>query len=184
MMYIGNCHLEKLEFLPDEIELAVTKSWCYSVISIMERMDLCEDLIYVVNNCIYSSEFKHDSSGYYSKYVTMSVSNIKKIISVCGGETLVYVLPYNYDQISNNFLCSKLGDLKFKIDTLMNLDDYEAVMNLIMSINDTYLKRLALVYMKYLYMIQTEKKIISFKNSRKKIINKINSILKESQDCF
>ena len=184
MKCVDNTYLDKLEFLPDEVELAVPKSWCYSAISIMERMELCEELIYMINSCIYSGEHKHDSPGNVSKYVKMSVGNVKKIIRICGKETLCYILPYNYGLISNDFLCNKLGNLKFQIDALVNSEDYDTALNLIMDIKDISKKHLALVYMKSIYIIQTENKIVFFKNSRRALVHKINSIIKESQTYF
>ena len=181
MKSVGNCYVEKIEFLPDEIELAVTKTWCCSVISTLERMDLGEDLIYIINACIYSDKHKHDSPGHISRYVIMPVKDIKRIINICGEDTLCYILPYNYEQVANDFLCSKLGDTKIKIEAFMDLEDYDAAFNLINNISDEYLKRLSLIYMKSIYRIQTEDKITTFRNSRRILVNKIDSSIKESQ---
>ena len=125
MKCVDNTYLDKLEFLPDEVELAVPKSWCYSAISIMERMELCEELIYMINSCIYSGEHKHDSPGNVSKYVKMSVGNVKKIIRICGKETLCYILPYNYEKLSIDFLCNTLGELKNQIENFVDLEKYD-----------------------------------------------------------
>ena len=183
-MYSGcNSYVEKLELLPDHIELLVNKSWCYSVISIMERVELCEDLICIVNTCIYNGEYGNDSyRNIDNKYVKISVGIIKRIINICGKETLYYILPDNYERLSNDFLCSELGDLKPQIDNLIDLEKYDQAFDLISNMGNIFLKRLALIYMKYIYTNQTEKKITFFKKSRKPFINKIDSIIKKISD--
>lgn len=177
---VSNDYIEKLEFLPDEIELTITQSWCYSVIATMERMESYEELIYLINACIYNSGYAHDFTREPPKYVKMRVGDIKKIINICGMETLCYILPYNYHQISNDFLYDKLGDLKDKIEVFVSLEQYDEALYLINNLNDIYLKRLALKYVKYIYAIQTENKINFLKKSRKFFINKINSIIESA----
>lgn len=177
MRSVGNDYIEKLEFLPDEIELTITQSWCYSVISTMEKMESYEELIYMINACICNSDYTRDSTRNVPKYVKMRVGDIKKIINICGMETLCYVLPYNYLQLSSDFLYDKLGDLKDKIEVLVGLGQYDEALDLINNLNDIDLKILALKYVKYIYAIHTENKINLLKRARKSFINKINSII-------
>ena len=180
-----NCCVEKLYFLPNDVELMVTKSWCYSVISSLEKIELCEDLICLINTRIYDSECDDNLySEIGNNYVKMSVGNIKKIIDICGKETLCYILPYNYEKLSFDFLCNTLGELKNQIENFVDLEKYDDALCLINNVNNIYLKRIALIYMKYIYMIQTEKKITFFKRTRKLFVNKIDSIIKRISDNY
>lgn len=174
---IRNQHAEKIEFLPDEYSIEVTRIWCQSMITILQYNEDYLELLNMMNFYVYNAYQKNESYGLPTNYISMSVGDIKKIMDVCGDGSFCCIFPYDYEKVSNEYLEDKLGILKGQIDLLMTDDNIDDAINIILTIDDINLKRLSLIYIKYLYNLNTQKKVEELTNVRRKSIYKINSIL-------
>jgi len=174
---ICNQHVEKIEFLPDEYEIDVTRIWCQSMIAILERKEDYWELLNIINCYVHNAYEKNKLSGLPTNYVTIPVGKIKRIIEVCGEGCFCCVFPYDYDKIADDFLNNKLGNIKNRIDLLLLDDNLDEAIKIALSLADIYLKRLSLLYIKSIYNMHTKKMIEEFTNARRKSIHKINSIL-------
>lgn len=174
----NNHHVEKIQFLPDDFLLDVTMSWCTSVISILRYKEEDHgDLLYMMIMHVEATRQRYTGNSYHTEYVTMSVGNIMKIISVCGDCAFCCIFPYDYDKVAQQFVTDYLGVTKIQIDLLFSENKMNEIFELINMIEDNNVKRLALLYIKSIYSIQTEEMITKLKNSRTKVISEINSIL-------
>lgn len=174
---VNNHYVEKIELLPDDIEIYVNRTWCSYVVANLQLMEYSGDLLNIVSSLLVPRNIDERTSLSVPRFILMSVRDIKQILSICGAETLCCNFPYNYDEISNKFLEEKLGYIKWKIDLLVEEDKIDDVLMLIDEIDDYYVRKLSLIYMKFLYNKKTEKIIESVRISRKRTIGVINDKL-------
>jgi len=169
-----NFHTEKIELLPDDIEILVSRQWCNYVITYLTINQEHWDLVHMISHLVEPKTRPGSDITYTPRFVPMTVGTIKKLISMCGDGTLCCSFPYNYDEIANKFLENKLGGIKIKIELLMADDKVYDVFELITTMEDEYLKRLALLYMKTIHNKKTEEIIENVQNSRRRTVNQIN----------
>lgn len=172
---IINSYLEKIELLPDDCDVAVSRVWCaYAATEIAKSNkdnELAEKLSFIARR-VYD---KDRPLAYVPKYVTLNVRDIKNIVALCDASNFNCCFPANYEEIITIYLSTILGEFKDKIDFLMNGDLVDNTLNLIDSIEDGSLKRIALLYTKYIHNIQYERKIMDFNITKIKTIKKIDS---------
>ena len=167
-------NFEKILLLPDECEIAVTRSWCFSVI---KELSIRKGYAHLLRFVRESADISCEKTVYVPNYVTMTVGDVKKLVDVCGWDSLCCIFPHNYDDIVDSFLYTRLDKFKNVIEVLMESDKIDVVLELIDYIEDEHAKKMALIYMKMLYNARGERTVISIKNSRKKTINNINNRL-------
>lgn len=171
---ISNHNIEKVEFLPDEIMIYVSRDWCNTALRYLRKYEYYGDLL---DRLDYSLSIRNvDGRENYPvhRYILMAAGDIKKLVSICGGETLCCNFPYNYEDIANTFLEDKLGTLKSNIEILMDEDMVDDVFKIIDDLDDEYLIKLALIYVKYLYNKKMEAIIDEINVSRKRVLGIIN----------
>lgn len=173
----GNYYVEKMEFLPDDVNIAVARNWCFYVATFLNSTGNHENLYNLINK--YISTFKKIQKGsiYVPGYITMSVGDARKLVDVCGTTNFCCAFPCDYDDIANEFLTTKLGVTKDLILSLISDNKVEAAFDLIDTIEDDYLRKLSLLYMREIYNTKEQTVIETFKNTRRRTINNINSRL-------
>lgn len=170
-----NSYLEKIELLPDDCEIAVSRVWCsYAAIEIT-KTSKNDELVKMINSITKMPYQKSRPLAYVPRYVTLVVRDIKIITSLCDVSNFNCCFPENYDKIMTVYLSSILGDIKDKIEYLMKEDCVDNVLNLIETVEDVKLKRIALLYTKYVHNLEYERKIMDFNITRIKTIKKIDS---------
>lgn len=174
---VSNHYVERIELLPDDIEIYVNRTWCSYVVTYLQIMEYSGDLLNMVSSLLVPRNIDGRPNISIPRFILMPVGDIKKLISICGCETLCCNFPYNYDEIASKFLEDKLGIIKTKIELLMEEDKIEDTFKIIDEIEDEYLKKLSLIYMKSIHGKKTEEIIEDVKNSRRKTINIINGRL-------
>lgn len=174
---VKNEYIEKMELLPDEMSILVGKSWCFYILSQLTIRGDRADLLDMVNDYISTIRRNNRPLAYVPRYVTMSVGDVKKLSFVCDVANFNFVLPQNYDEAVNYFVSEKLGVLKNKLELLIIDNKINEAFKLIDNIEDIYLKKLSLIYVKYIHNMETERKIMNINISRKKIISQIDAIL-------
>jgi len=174
---VSNNFVEKIIFLPDEITIDVAKSWCNNAISDLRASEQYGELLDKVTYLMSLQDYQTVQSLYPSRFITMSVGDIKELINVCEIETFCCTLPYNYDALANKFLEDKLGVIKIQIELLMAENKIDETFELINSSEGEYLRKLSLLYMKFIYSNQINRIIEDIKVSRRKTINLINGKL-------
>ena len=181
MVLVNNNYVDKIIFLPDDTLVVVNISWCTSCMHFLENGGLYEELVESINTSIQHSTCMHDSPSFVSKHVRIKVGILKQILVVCGSDTFTFIPPHNYSQLSNEFLCTMLGDKKIKIEMCMETQDYDGALSLIDMITDSNLKRMALVYMKTIYERQTEEEVANLLTRRRTYLNKVKERIEKSQ---
>lgn len=171
---IGNHYVEKIEFLPDEIELDVSKVWCGYVITYLITMEMHGELLNMVKSLVAPQmHYEETSIINVPRFVKMSVGNIKKLVDICGDNNLCCSFPYNYDELADKFVEDKLGAIKIKIELLMADDKVDETFQFIDGIQDEYQKKLSLLYMKCIHDRKTQTIVEDIKNARKRTVNEI-----------
>ena len=174
---ISNHNVEKIELLPDDIMLYVSRDWCnYTLVRLKEYEcygELMDRLNYFLSLKIFASRENYPEP----RYILLSAGDIKKLVSLCGGETLCCHFPYNYDDIAMNFLNDKLGAFKNQIESLMDRNMLEDILIMIDGLSDEYLMKLSLIYVKYLYNKKINAMIEEINVSKRKILGIINDRL-------
>lgn len=167
-------YVEEIEFLPDDFILDVSKFWFSQAINYLHTREEYSDLLHSAN--FISKQNDSDNALTYrpSSYVKVPVHIVKRLIAIYGSETLFYMLPYNYNAISEQFVLEKLEDRKGQIEKLVYDNQMEEAFLLIDVMENSPLKRLSWLYMKYIYNKKTELIIEDVKASRKRTIEKIN----------
>lgn len=179
MGLVDNNYMYKINFLPDEIDVVVTKQWCSSVISILSSFGIYSELIDTISGCVEDAEHRHDSPSFVNRNAIMSVRLVKQILEICGEDTFTFIPSLNYKLLSEQFLSIKLGDIKGKIEDYVNKEDYDMALALIDTIDDNDLKCLALMYIKTLYEVQTEEQVKNLCIRRRISLDKITSYMKK-----
>lgn len=169
--------VEKIELLPDEMDIFVSRAWCFYVSSQLTIAKVNNDLLDIINSYIYANIRNTRPLTYVSKYVKMQVYHLKKLIGVCNNENFSCCLPLNYDDIINEFVYTKLGNNKHLIDSLIIDNNVDEVFSFVENIEDKSIKRIALIYAKHVHSLETDRKIMDLNIARKRIFGKINSML-------
>lgn len=170
---LDNHYVEKIQFLPDEIELYVSRVWCCHVVTCLNIMEMHRELLNMVSELVSpQSQYKTSVLG-VPRFVKMSVGNIKKLVNICGDNNLCCCFPCNYDELANKFIEDKLGATKIEIELLMADDKIDETFQFIDSIKDEYQRKLSLLYMKFIHDSKTQNIIEDIKKARKKTVNKI-----------
>lgn len=174
----GNNSIDKIMFLPDDIEIDVSKLWCQKAISYLIEKEMYDEQLDNIVNYLSLCDKKNQEMLFPSRFVRITVGDVKKLINIDNVYTFCCIFPYNYDELANKYLEGILGGIKIQIELLSVDNRIEDCLQLIDNINDGYLKKLSLCYMKYIYNVQTKKIIEDITISRKKAITLINNRLK------
>ena len=174
---VSNHNIEKVELLPDDIMLYVSRDWCNSTLTRLRKYEyygeLMDKLDYLLSLKNTGARENHPNP----RYILLSVGDIKKLISLCGGETFCCNFPYNYDDISLHFLEDTLGSFKLEIEILMNKNNIDDILMMIDNLEDEYLMKLSLIYAKYLYNKKMDAMIEEINVSKRRVLGIINGRL-------
>lgn len=174
---VNNQNIEKVELLPDDIMMYVSRDWCNCALRHLKEYEYYGDLLDRLDYLLSSKNVDESSNRSISRHILMSVRDIKKLLSLCGGETFYCIFPYNYDEISNKFLEDNLGITKVNIEILIDEYKIEDIFKLIDALDDDYLKKISFIYMKYLYNRKTEEIIENIYTAKRRVLGLINDKL-------
>jgi len=174
---VSNHNIEKIELLPDDIMLYVNRNWCNSSLARLREYEYYGELIDRLDYLL--SLRNNDTRGNYPnpRYILLSAGDIKKLVSLCGGETLCCNFPYNYDEIAMHFLDDTLGVFKLEIEIMMDKNMIGDILMMIDNLEDEYLMMLSLIYVKYLYNKKMDAMIEEINVSKRKVLGLINGKL-------
>lgn len=167
---IVNGYVEKIQYLPNDFEISVSKSWCSYVIGRLRFLEYFELSDYLDSLIDKNIDIYNDP-----RYIKMSIYLIKEILSICGDLNFECVIPYNYDNIIDTMLCDQLSEIKSTIEFLIEKNKIDDVLLVINNIDNKETKRLALLCAKIYYNKCTEQILDEIKNSKKRTLKKIEN---------
>ena len=166
-----NGYVEKIQYLPDNFEISVSKSWCsYAMVRLqfLEYFELLDSLDLLLNT--------NNDMDNNSRYINMSIYIIKKILSICGDLNFECIIPYNYDDIIEAMLCDQLGEIKSKIEFLIQNDKIDDVLVMIYNFDNVKIKHFASLCAKIYYNKCTEQILEEIRSSRKRTLRKFENV--------
>ena len=174
---VSNHNIEKVELLPDDIMLYVNRDWCNCALTRLKEYEYYGDLMDRLNYLLSLRNTGTRENYPNTRYILLSAGDIKRLISLCGGETFCCNFPYNYDTIAMNFLEDKLGSFKLELEVLMDRNMVEDILMMIDALDDKYLMKLSLIYVKYLYNKKMDAMIEQINVNKRKVLGLVNSRL-------
>lgn len=174
---VSNHNIEKVELLPDDIMIYVNRDWCNCTLMRLKEYEYYGYLIDKLNYLLSIENVGISDNHRNPRYILLSVGDVKKLVSLCGGETLCCIFPYNFDDIAMSFLDNILDTFKLEIETLVDKNMFDKILMMIDNLDDEYLRKLSLIYVKYLYNKKMDAMIEEINVSKRKILSVINGKL-------